>query len=366
MENINLKKIQEKAKERTVRTQDVEYDLETLVKKIDNGVIKLDPEYQRRHVWNVPTSSKLIESLILNIPIPIIFISQDVDVDDENANDIARYSVIDGQQRLTAIVDFFHNKYALKGMEILEDLNGFTYNELPQFLIRRLEERTIKCLRIDSSVDSQVKYDIFERLNSGAVKLQEQELRNASYRGPFNDLIKKLSENKDFRILLQINPEKPKENKKVKRMEDVETVLRFFAFGNNRYKVMKGGLKNFLSISMQEFNNFNREQLIELEDHFNKTMKIIRKKFGDKAFAKYKYETEKQTYKEMSSFNVSVYDAISVAVGDTLLAGREIRNNSKEEVMTLFSEEEFFRTIEGSTNDKAKIVGRIEQVKEVI
>ena len=95
----NLASLQEKAKERTVKTQNIEYDLETLVKKIKSGVIKLDPDYQRRHRWSFETSSKLVESLILNIPIPLVYLSQDIDVDEEQ-KDIARYSVIDGQHVL--------------------------------------------------------------------------------------------------------------------------------------------------------------------------------------------------------------------------------------------------------------------------
>ncbi|HCB8872562.1 TPA: DUF262 domain-containing protein, partial [Escherichia coli] len=99
----NLEELQQIAKERTVKTQTIEYDLETLVKKIKKNVIKLNPEYQRNHRWNDDTSSRLIESLILNIPIPFIYISQDVDVDDEIDSESSRFSVIDGQQRLTAI-----------------------------------------------------------------------------------------------------------------------------------------------------------------------------------------------------------------------------------------------------------------------
>lgn len=173
----SLEELQHLAKERTVKTQTIEYDLETLVKKIKKDVIKLNPDYQRRHRWNNEISSRLIESLILNIPIPFVYISQDVDVDDEIEDGHARYSVIDGQQRLTAIYDFFENKYPLTGLEVLEKLNESYYKDLPPFLIRRLEERSIRCLRIDSTLDQQVKYDIFERLNSGSVKLEAQELR---------------------------------------------------------------------------------------------------------------------------------------------------------------------------------------------
>jgi len=103
----NLESIQQKAKERTVKTQNIEYDLETMVKKIEKGIIKLNPEYQRNHRWTNETSSRLIESLILNIPIPIIYISQDMGVDDDDIDGVARYSVIDGQQRLTSIYKFF-------------------------------------------------------------------------------------------------------------------------------------------------------------------------------------------------------------------------------------------------------------------
>ena len=98
--------IQQKARERTVKTQTVEYDLDTLAKRIDRKSIKLDPDYQRRHRWTLDTSSRLIESLILNIPIPVVFISQDIDVDAEISDDTSRYTVIDGQQRLTAIHDY--------------------------------------------------------------------------------------------------------------------------------------------------------------------------------------------------------------------------------------------------------------------
>lgn len=100
----NLEKLQIVAKERTVKTQNIEYDLETLVKKIKKGIIKLNPDYQRNHRWNDSESSRLMESLILNIPIPTVYLSQDVDVDEEVDDDVARYSVIDGQQRLKASV----------------------------------------------------------------------------------------------------------------------------------------------------------------------------------------------------------------------------------------------------------------------
>jgi len=366
---INLDSLQNKAKERTVKTQSIEYDLETLVKKIVKGVIKLDPDYQRRHRWDNITSSKLIESLILNIPIPIIYLSYDIDVDTNEEG--ARYSVIDGQQRLTAIVKFFENKFPLEGLDILEDLEGCFYKDLPPFLLRRLEERTIKCLRIDSTVDPQVKYDIFERLNSGSVKLESHELRNAVLRGEFNTKCKELSKDENFRKLLQIPLEDAEyeSNSKVKKMEDVELVLRFFALIEDNYKGYKKTkdkqFKDFLSDSLAEKNKLDKLEIEKYALVFKKTMKCIYDTFGDLAFAKYKFTggvLEKQ-----SNFNAAVYDALAVAVASEV--NLDAPNISAEKVTAfkdLFKNPTFFEYVNGSILDSTKLIYRIDLARETI
>lgn len=348
----NLESLQSKAKERTVKTQNVEYDLETLVKKIERKTIKLNPEYQRNHRWGNDVSSRLIESLILNIPVPLIYISQDIDVDEETEDDIARYSVIDGQQRLTAIYEFFKNKYSLTGLSVLEELNEALYKDLPPFLTRRLEERTIKCLRIDSTLDSQVKYDIFERLNSGSVKLEPQELRNATCRGPFKSLIKNLSTNEDFKTMAQLDPN----GARVKKMEDQELVLRFFALvyqdGHAQYK---GGFKGFLTSKMEEFNELPIETIQEMESFFVNTMQAIRKNMGDKPFSKYRFENEELS--RMSKFNAAVFD--SVVVLYSKVVNGEHTPVSDESFKELFKDPEYFSSVEGSVNDVSKLANRI-------
>ncbi|WP_324027667.1 DUF262 domain-containing protein [Maribacter sp. BPC-D8] len=353
----SLSDIQKKAKERTVRTQNIEYDLETLVKKIQKNVIKLNPEYQRKHRWSDGFSSRLIESLILNIPIPIVYISQDIDVDEEVEDDIARYSVIDGQQRLTAIYSFFKNKYALEGMEVLTELNGLKYSELPPFLIRRLEERSVKCLRIDSTIDTQVKYDIFERLNSGSVKLEAQELRNATCRGPFKTLIKKLSKNANFTKLCNLEPD----SFKVKKMEDEELVLRFFALTyNNGYKEYKGQFKKFLTAKMDEFNGFDEATLEGMEKSFIEVFDKIKDKFGNMPFQKYR--SVDGGLKLMSNFNAAVFDSLVVAVFLNIKSDK----GSSVSFQELFHNEDYFASIEGSVNDAKKITTRIDLVSEIL
>lgn len=206
----------------------------------------------------------MIESLILNIPIPYVYISLDVDVDEEiDEDEQYRYSVIDGQQRLTAIYNYLKNKYPLTDLEVLDNLNGAYYKDLPPFLVRRLEERTLKCLRIDSTLDQQVKYDIFERLNTGALKLESQELRNAIYRGPFKTLIKELSQDTNFISSCNLS-----ESKK-KKMEDQELVLRFFALNyKDGYKKYKKGFKEFLNTTMEDFNKLDDNELKRMRLEF--------------------------------------------------------------------------------------------------
>lgn len=364
---LNLESIQTKAKERTVKTQSIEYDLETLVKKVQKGIIKLDPDYQRRHRWTSSTSSKLIESLILNIPIPTVYLSYDIDVDANEEG--ARYSVIDGQQRLTAIVRYFENKFPLEGLEILKDLDGCSYKDLPPFLLRRLEERTIKCLRIDSTVDPQVKYDIFERLNSGSVELGSQELRNAVHRGPFNDLCKELAKDLNFRTLLHLSEKDPDDSSKVKKMEDVELVLRFFSLIGGKYTIYKKGpkynqFKDFLSENLNELNRSTTIEIDSSRHFFLDIMAYIRQVFGDIAFAKYKFENG--NFEKQSNFNAAVYDALSIAIATEVnISKPDVPDDIAIKFKNLFKDPNFHDSVSGSILDSNKILTRINLAREI-
>jgi len=358
----DIEKVMKKAKERTVRTQNIEYTPEMILKRIDTKEIQINPDYQRNHRWNDTTSSRLIESLILNIPIPLIYLSQDIDLDDETGEDISRYSVIDGQQRLTAIVNFFKNNLVLTELETLEELNGLVLRDLPPFLIRRLEDRSIKFLRVDSTIDNELKYYIFEKLNRGSVNLEAQELRNSIYRGKFNDLLKKLAKYPKFRQLLQI---KDDENLKVKKMEDIEIVLRFFAFGfEENYLTFKNeGLEKFLSNYMESINKRVKKEvglLDKLEQDFYKTIDFIENNFGEQAFAKY-------NQKNVTNFNKSVFDALSTSIYTSVnIENSVITEDFKNAYRELFNDKDFMNSISGSTTNTDKINYRIEAVIKLL
>lgn len=356
-----LKEIQDSAKERTVRTQTVEYGMETLIDKIDDEVIKLDPDYQRHHRWDDGTSSRLIESLILNIPIPYIYISKDVDVDEEIEGK-TRYTVIDGQQRLTAIYGFVKEKYALEGLKVLPKLENIKYSELPIFLKRRLEERTIKCLIIDSTLDRSVKYEIFERLNTGSLELSNQEIRNAIYRGPFNNRIKELAKLDIIKKMFYISPAKGKKYApREKTMDDVELILRFFAFSvDEGYKSYNGELKEFLNNRMEMFNKLSENEVKDLSKSYLDTLFLIEKQLESNWFSKYK--PIDRGLKMSSKFNISVYDAIAVAVS---IEGTT-NNLTRDNLDRIFKEQDFASSIEGSTMDVKKVIYRIDRIRKLL
>lgn len=363
LDEKSLLKLRKEAKERTVRTQNVEYTPEMIIKRVESGEIKLSPDYQRNHRWDDKTSSRLIESLILNIPIPLIYLSQDIDLDDETGEGISRYSIIDGQQRLTAIRNFFTNQFQLTKLETFEELNGFYFKDLPDFLIRRLEDRGIKFLRIDSTLDPELKYYIFEKLNRGSVNLEPQELRNSIYRGKFNDLLKKLAKYEKFRKLLKIKDDK---NPKVKKMEDIELILRFFAFGRDEnYKNYKNkGLELFLSNYMESMNKEVKEHpslLNILKKDFYNVMDFIFKNFNDKAFVK--YNPTKTT-----SFNKAVFDGLAVSIYlDVDLENSSIAQEFKNDYKKLFSEDKkFMKSIDGAVASATKVRDRINTLRELL
>jgi uncharacterized protein with ParB-like and HNH nuclease domain len=363
LDEISLEKLRTKAKERTVRTQNIEYTPEMIIKRVKSGEIKLSPDYQRNHRWDNKTSSRLIESMILNIPIPLIYLSQDIDLDDETGEGISRYSIIDGQQRLTAICNFFTNQFPLTKLETFKELNGYHFKDLPDFLIRRLEDRGIKFLRIDSTLDPELKYYIFEKLNRGSVNLEPQELRNSIYRGEFNNLLKKLAKYENFRKLLKIKDDK---NSKVKKMEDIELVLRFFAFGleNNYINYKNIGLEVFLSNYMESMNKRVKKTPIlldTLEKDFYNVMDFIYRNFQDKAFVKYNPT-------KISAFNKAVFDALAVSIYiDVDLKNNSITKEFKDDYKKLFSEDKrFMKSIDGAVASATKVKDRINTLRELL
>jgi hypothetical protein len=161
--------------ERRLVTQPYDLGVKGLTTDIDEGRIALEIAYQRKYVWDAGKASRLIESLLLNVPIPVCYFAED-----ENGV----YEVIDGLQRLQSIKHFLEGDLQLRGLSVLKELDGKRFMELAPKDRRRLENRTIRCIVITDDSHPDIKFDVFERLNTGAASLTAQELRNAVYRGP--------------------------------------------------------------------------------------------------------------------------------------------------------------------------------------
>jgi Protein of unknown function DUF262 len=242
--------------------------------------VNLRPEYQRRLRWTNKQKSLLIESLLLNIPVPPVFFYE---------NDLARYEVMDGQQRLNAIKEFFNNEFPLRGLQIIASLNGRTYAKLPPKVKRSLDRASLSAIvllqesqgkikKADSSRVYELRRFVFERLNTGGKRLSAQEIRNAIYGGEFNNLIVDLSRNPIFTRIWGIPPytkadpndyheeEARQKNALYKTMGDCQLVLRFFALDNDAH--INGSMKAMLDRCMERNLLCTRDEATEAKARY--------------------------------------------------------------------------------------------------
>jgi len=172
---------------RRIVAQPYDFSVQDLVDKIEEGDIDLQPDYQRNYVWGANDEtenkrSRLIESLLLNIPIPVIYFAEQAET--------LKYEVIDGQQRLRTFQEFLNDKFPLASLEIRNDVNGKLYSQLDKQDKDEIRKRSIRAIVILNESDEEIKYEVFERLNLGSIQLTPQEIRNNTLRGSFNDLLK--------------------------------------------------------------------------------------------------------------------------------------------------------------------------------
>jgi hypothetical protein len=267
---------------------------------------KLDPEYQRRHRWNNGRKSRLIESFLMNIPVPPVFLYE---------RELARFEVMDGRQRLTALSEFYDDKFQLTELEHWKDLEGRKYSQLPDKIKDGIDRRYISSiilLKETAATEEQatlLKKIVFERLNSGGVKLSSQETRNAIYNGPLNKLCLSLSENAAYKKLWRIpvtpientesegdeEEELPKSGQKMfDKMEDVEMVLRFFAYRQiEKFPSGLNKISTLLDSYLNQGNKFDPGLIVKLGSLFNDTVQFLDQLLDNDAFCA--FESEKKS-----------------------------------------------------------------------
>lgn len=283
-------------------------------------VLNLRPEYQRRLRWSNIQKSRLIESLLLNIPIPPVFLYE---------NDGARYEVMDGQQRLNAIKEFQEGEFYLTGLEVLSPLNGLRYAKAPPRIKRALDRASVSAIVLllesdgDRSPDNQftitdVRRFVFDRLNTGGTKLNAQEIRNAIYPGEFNKLVVNLAREPLFTEIFGIPPyvesdpsdyyENPSRQKNTlyASMGDCQLVLRYFALRDEEN--IRGSMKAMLDRAMASRMQITENGADELGAEFKKVLSAAVEIFGPKPFL---LPEDDKGRRRISS---ALYDASLVAV----------------------------------------------------
>jgi len=325
----------------------------------------LQPFYQRRARWDTKMQSRLIESFLVNIPIPPIILFE---------RDYNFYEVMDGQQRITAIHDFYENKLKLTGLKIWPELNGRTYTELPAKIRAGIDRRSISSIVIiaESSSDDEdalfLRQETFERLNTGGVDLSRQEVRNCLYSGEFNKLLFELSRYPIFAQAWGIPTDTDEKQTKLlhnnlyKKMEDVELVLRFFALRNIEH--FRRGMEGFFDLYMMKSLSFTNEDIDFLKSIFLKTIQLAHRIYGKDLFKP--FDPQSGAWKPRSY--KAYYDAVMVGFSSYLPESKILLSKKTrviKETKILFEKPES-RLLTGAGKSKADIQKRIRIFSEML
>lgn len=332
--------------QRILRTQAYDMSISDVISRLENNEIVLDPDYQRNYVWDNKKASLLVESILLNVPIPVIYVAEDDD---------SKWNVVDGLQRLNSLKRFFNDEFKLNGLGVIKELEQLKYSELNPTASRILKNGILRIIKIFRESHPEIKYDIFMRLNRGAIKLTEQELRNCLYRGSLNNLLKDLITNDKFMKMLGLKAPH-------KRMNDAEIILRYFAISDNfdeqqnQLKNYSGKMKSFLNKYMNQNKNISDVKINELSNKFNSTIEKIFIVFGDKAFRRiYQDNTyDKKLNRAIMDFILNSFEKYE----------KEILLRQKDKIIDLLKnlpivDNTFMETLTTGTSDTRKLEYRL-------
>ncbi len=336
-------------KRKRVDYNTLEYPIEILVEKYSNGEEKNEnelfiPDYQREMAWDDDRQSKFIESVFLGLPIPYIFVA-----DISESEDLARLEIIDGTQRIRTLTRFINNELKLSNLEKLGTLNGFIFEDLPLSRQRRFQRTTIRMIQLTEEADEEVRRDLFERINSGSVELNEMEKRRGSKPGKLLDLIDDLSSDHRFQQLCSFT------ETEIKKRDPQEFILRFFAFTNNYQNYSGRKVHEFLDNYLNQKNESDASEIESMKNEFHLVLEFIERHFPD---ALHIYRTGKDQYEPTTRIK---FESISVGVA---LALRENHNLTPASTSFLDSPEfkEYTRSDASSSNNK--VTRRIEYVRD--
>lgn len=325
--------------------------IEQLLRRIDEEALDLAPDFQRHaNIWKDDAKSRLIESLLIRIPLPAFYI---------DATDEDKWLVVDGLQRLSALKQFMSDKaLRLCGLEYLTNLEGKTYDEIERRYQRRIEETQVTVYLIEKGTPPEVKYNIFKRINTGGLPMTPQELRHALNPGKATKFLAQLATSNEFQQVTKLS------KLRKMRMDDREFILGFLAFTLTSYKNYQSEKRNlFLSKALSKVNNMSEQELQVIENNFTKAMVAAWQIFGKNAFRKI---SQHQT--KMFPINKALFEVWSVNL--SLLSDEQLNilKQHKEQLIEKFrkyvdSDREFLASISQAAE---KIEYRFRIIEQII
>jgi hypothetical protein len=331
------------AQRRTVDFDTFDIQVQQLLLNLAKGQIHVAPAYQRQFRWDDARCSQLIESLALGIPIPNLFMATNRD---------NSWEVVDGLQRISAIVKFAGNDVlraklnlgrplVLEGLEKISTFNGATFASLPPHIQTHIETRPLKVVTLSDKSDTVVRFDLFERLNTGGITLTEQEIRSCVFQGPFSEKLDELRKTDDFKVVVKLTSKQNADG------TAEECVLRFFAF-LDRYLDFEHSVKNFLNGYMKDASDPKKEfNLAKHEHEFVATFAELAKAFPGGIMRPHR----------KGNTPLNLYEGITVG------AALAIRQNGRLDtsgLRTWMGSKELRDYTTGATNDRFRVRGRIE------
>ena len=360
IEAVDSDEIQIIEGDRKLLIDKVDPSIEALYAKYTRHKLILQPEYQRKFVMKSQVASRLIESILLDIPLPIVYFAEE---DDRS------WSVIDGQQRLTSIISFIQGKFLydnkpfkLSGLNVLTELNKKSFAELSDEYQEKILGTSIRSIVIKNESNDDIKFEIFERLNTGSIPLNEDEIRNTVYRGKYMNLLKELEENETFDKLVN------KPNFK-NRMLYRGMILRFFAFYEKSYINYKPSMKQFCNKHLKRFRNMDDDQIEEYKEVFKNAISCVNSVFSENAFRRMIKEENSNNFVwaktriNMSLFDIQMYGFTRYKKEDIIRHSEEIRE-SMYNLMT--TNQDFIDAIETRTSNTDMVNRRFKMWMDIL
>ncbi len=326
--------------------------VQQLVSRIDHDEIKLDPDFQRLlGIWDNVRKSRLIESFLLRIPIPVFYVA----ADEEDT-----WAVVDGLQRMGTIHSYVKGDFALTGLQYLIHLNGKKHDELPRSMQRRIGETQLFVNVIEPGTPDEVMFNIFHRINTGGMPLNGQEIRHALHPGSARDYLKDLAESEPF-------TKATKNSISPMRMADRECVLRFLAFHIEPWeKYAANDLDGYLGTIMDRLNEMSPVEHNKCTEDFTKAMFAALDIFGDNAFRKPPGDNNRRR-----PVNRALFESWSVQLARCSTEQIDVLIKRREQVQTQFEhlmkeDQEFDRSISYATGGPRRVQKRFQAIEQLV